>query len=243
MSRKSKKANKGRLPAVSKAIRAAATPTATELRKRAEAPVKPDPVVRPDKASQEVITKAAKSLHKAAQKAAAEALCEDLVAKRKSPQAVGRAGLEDLSAGQLHKVAKAHGQKGHSGLKHGEVVAYLATGHIPAPEKDSTRDYGARARDCKAKGLISGPVSALRVAELKSAVAKAEAGEAVTVTRPEPNKGTAGWYQEQLRALGGAARGYGKDVTAKSKELFGKTVSALKAAEVKELAEAFGIKG
>jgi hypothetical protein len=195
--------------------------------------------VHTHKANDERRQQAAKTLTRdrltAALKADKDKLFGMLMALEVRPSEVKLAQLAQFNAAQLGKVAKAHGIKGYSGLAKDELVVFLHTGNKPAPKAGSTRQKREVVSRMKKEGLISGPISALKVSQLDDVIA----GRVTEVTKPQPNVGTADYHRNLLRE--GAAKGYSARATAKAKAMFGKSISTLKAEQLKKLCQALGL--
>lgn len=185
----------------------------------------------------------AKDTSKAAAKEAAADLYAKLTNRELNPREVKAGELANLSAGQLQDIARTHRVSGHSGLTKDELARYLATGVKPVAVAGSAR-YGReqtarQVRDLKAKGLLTGPVSSLNVADLKAAVAKATSGVRVEVVKPTPKLGSMEGIKDLLRNPDG--RGFTTLATSKAKAMFGTSVSNLKVAQVAQLVKALGL--
>lgn len=176
-------------------------------------------------------------------------LRDAMLAHEVSPSEVPLASLASLSAEVLHKVATSYGKgkgakySGHSTLGKDELVAYLHTGVMPEPKAGTTRALKEEAKELKESGLIVGAISSLKTADLRTAVATAQAGTPVTVSKTKATgtlkHGTADWCKELLRQ--GQTKGFPESVTAKSKSMFGATVSTLKVAQLNALVQALGL--
>lgn len=163
-----------------------------------------------------------------------------LVAKLSAGEKPIRGQLTGLNAQELTAIAKGRGLRGYSALKKDELVEFILAGGVkPQAAAGSARDLRETAADLKRQGLISGPVSALKVDALRSAVASAQQGKAVTVSKPTPNSGTADHCKMLLRE--GLAKGYSARATAMSKEMFSSSISTLKAQQLRDLVAALGL--
>lgn len=224
----------------------AATPVYTELRSRSEAP-KPN-CTHTSTANDEKRREVAKREHKEAVK---DKVKEDVklvkadaavrfLATSKDMLTTGR--CLDQNAETLRTYCKNKGWGGYSALKKDELVSFIMKGGIkPAAQQGSTRYLREKASELKKQGLISGPVSSAKVATLKAAVAKANMGQSVTVSKPEPKKGSMDYNKDLLRNKDG--KGYRSVYVAKAKAMFGEkaSISTLKAAELAKLVAALAL--
>lgn len=183
---------------------------------------------------------ARKRLAKDNQKAAHQALVDDLVAGRK---AISPLTVSDLTTADVALIAKAKGWPGYSGLTAAEGRQFLVNGgKKPAPTAGTTRALRETVAAAKKAGLVQGPVSALKVAELKKVAAQLEAGEKVgTITKPAPNVGTADWHKNLIRNASG--KGFTAEAVAECKKRFGEkaSISTLKAEQLRALTLALGL--
>jgi len=231
---------------VKNAPKAAALATGAIRRspKVVEAPARA--TIHTSQANDQVRRDTAKTLHKedvkAVAKSDAEILYSKLLSGDISPTEVKAAQLNTLSAPQLTNVARTLKYKGYSGLLKAELAQFLANGgKKPEAKAGSTRDLRETVSAAKKAGLVSGPVSSLKVAELKKVVAAVSKGENYgAVSKPTPNAGTMDHNKNLLR--GNLSKGYTPEATAKSKAMFGVSISALKSLQLKALVAALGLK-
>jgi hypothetical protein len=192
--------------------------------------------------------KVAATLHKDALKAAkksdADQLVDRLLSGDVAPTECKASQLDALSAEQLRKVCSAKGGlglKGYSGLSKAEMVKFVMAGGVkPAAKAGSTRQLREVVSQAKKDGKVSGPVSSMKVAELKKVASAVQSGKTgITVSKPAPNAGTMDYNKNLLRPAGG--KGFSTEATAKSKAMFGVSISALKAPQLRQLVAALGL--
>lgn len=151
--------------------------------------------------------------------------------------------FQSVNADVLREVCRNRGYKGYSGLNKDDLVDFLVSGGTskPAPKPDSTAALRKQASALKQAGLITGPVSALKVADLKNAVATAKSGNIYQAVKSSPKDGTMDYNKNLIRNASG--KGFTAAATAMCKKMFGEksSVSSLKAQQLKDLVKALGL--
>lgn len=202
-------------PKGGKDVRKAATPTHTELPRRAQAPIRPGtfqsknkrvegssfggPTVSAGKEANGRVAHAGTVALKDKQRSATEALASDLKLGIRSLDSVKKSELDTLTATQLHAIAGSKGKGrgspfvGHTALRKPELVSYLATGVRPAVEKSA------------------------------------------------PGKGSMEWCKAELRRMAGVTKGFGKYAEIAKAAGLG-SISAMKAEALKAFAKKVGVK-
>lgn len=136
-----------------------------------------------------------------------------------------------VTVASLRAACMAKGLKGYSSMSKGALISFLETGVKPVKvvKDGSAADLRAQAKVHKANGLIDGPISSLKVADLRTAVDSAKSGTVVKVVKPAAKEGTANYNRELLRNMTGV------DVLARAKKEFGVCTSKLRAAQLAKL--------
>lgn len=224
--------------------KAAQVPDETRVKGTIQAPGKL--ATHTSKANDERRIKAATDLVRDARKDAEKSERAKLVARLSAgdvtPTEVGKVQLSALNGTELSSIARSLKWAGYSGLCKDELVAFLLAGGVkPAPKKDSTREMREKVSAAKKAGLVSGPISTLKVDGLKAVVKALDSNLPVPpIVKSAPNKGTMDYNKNLLR--GGLAKGYSPEATAKCKAMFdGKSISTLKADQLKDLCKALGL--
>ncbi len=183
---------------------------------------------------------------KAAKEEAADTLTRLVLCGDLDPTEVKPSQADALSATALSGICRElvkQGNaafKGYSGLNKAELVRFFTSGGVkPQAAKGSTRQLREVLSAGKKAGLVSGPISALKVADVKRLAAIVATGKSVMVTKSAPTPGTMDANKAKLRPASG--KGFTPEATAKSKSLFGVSISALKAPQLAKLVAALNL--